>query len=282
MTEIQHHLRITDEDMAGNGGLGRYVLIPGSPARAEVISQLFDEPGRAIITPRHNDTYLGRIKLGDDGAMIDVAAVSSGMGTGSTEIITRELIHAGARRLIRVGTSGAVRYKDVRVGSFVIATGAVRDDATSDHYMPKPYPAVAHPDVVLAYTRAASRMGVGDKTFRGVIQTKASLYARAVFEGPLSDEHMAWKEVMMRGGVLASEMESSTLFVMSSCLPEVSLSIADEAAHPERVIKAGTVMGVIGGKDEWATDEQIEQIERRTCELGIEGIKELYRIDRGV
>lgn len=278
MSEMQHHLRITNDDMAGNGGLGRYVLIPGSPSRARVIWELFDERGREIITPRHNDSYLGRIKAGD--ALIDVAAVSSGMGTGSTEIITRELIRAGARRLIRVGTSGAVRHREVRVGSFVVATGAIRDDATSDHYMPKPYPAAAHPDVVAALCRAAARQGLAGRTFRGVIQTKASLYARAVFEGPLGDEHRAFKDTMMRAGVLASEMESSTLFVMSSCLNEAVLPLAEELAHPERVLKSGTLLGVIGGEDEWASDEQIEQIERQTCELALEGVRELFRLDR--
>jgi uridine phosphorylase len=279
MSEVQHHLRITNDDMAGNGGLGRYVLVPGSPSRARMIWELFDERGREIVTPRHNDSFLGTIRAG--GETIDVAAVSSGMGTGSTEIITRELIHAGARRMIRVGTSGAVRYQEVRVGSFVVGTGAVRDDATSDHYMPKSYPAAAHPDVVLALCRAATRMGLADRTFRGVIQTKASLYARAVFEGPLGDEHRAWKDVMVRAGVLASEMESSTLFVMSSCLNEAVLPLSEELAHPERVLKAGTVLGVIGGKDEWGTDEQIERLEKQTCELAIEGVRELHRIDRG-
>ncbi len=92
--------------------------------------------------------------------------------------------------------------------------------------------------------------------------------------------HLAWKETMMKGGVLASEMESSTLFVMSSCLNLGILPLAEEIAKPESIFKAGTVLGVIGGKDEWARDEQIEEIERKTCQLGIEGIRELFTIDR--
>ena len=73
----------------------------------EVIAELFDEQDGEVITPRHNDTYLGKIRL-PDGGTLDVAATSSGMGPGSTEIIAVELLKAGARRLIRVGTSGAV------------------------------------------------------------------------------------------------------------------------------------------------------------------------------
>ena len=51
MSDKAHHLHITEEDAAGNGGLGRYFLIPGSPSRAQMIAELFDEQERAIITP---------------------------------------------------------------------------------------------------------------------------------------------------------------------------------------------------------------------------------------
>ncbi len=280
MSDLQHHLRLSAADMAGNAGIGRYVLVPGSPARAEYLAGLFDVRERAIITPRHNDTYLGRIRDASGTGFIDVAAVSSGMGTGSTEIVVRELIAAGARRLVRVGTSGAVRYKEVRVGSLVIATGAVRDDATSAHYVPESYPAVAHPDVVQAYSEAARDLGLAERTFRGLVHTKASLYARAMFEGPRGPEHGAFKDVLMRANVLSSEMESSVLFVMATSLSAGVLSLADEPRQPAALIKAGTILGIIGGEDEWASDERIAQIEHDTCVFALKGLAWLARLDR--
>jgi len=278
MSDKAHHLQITKEDAAGNGGLGRYFLIPGSPSRAKMIAELFDEQDRAIITPRHNDTYLGRVR-GDDGSSIDVAATSSGMGVGSTEIIAMELIQAGARRLIRVGTSGAVAYDRVKVGSYIIATGAVRDEMASRHYAVVEYPAVAHPDTVLALERAAFALGLQDRTFKGVIHTKASLYARAVFLGPMSEENQAYKAHLIKAGVLSSEMEAATLFVVGNTMSELQ-SIAEERSGTPGAIKTGTVLGIIGGKDDWAGDEEIAEIERRTCELGIAGIKQLHLIDQ--
>ena len=86
-------------------------------------------------------------------------------------------------------------------------------------------------------------------------------------------------KTMMRAGVLSSEMESSTLFVMASSLGESVLSLADEKGHPDRILKAGTILGIIGGKDAWGTEEQLAEIERQTWRWGLEGIKDLYRID---
>lgn len=274
-----HHLHIDPHHMAGNDGLGRYVLVPGSPGRAESISELFDVNEEAIITPRHNDTYLGKVKM-PDGSMLDVAAVSTGMGPGSTEIIAWELMDAGCRRIVRVGTSGSVQYEHVKVGSFVIATGAVRDEIASRHWATVEFPAVAHPDTVTAYERAAFRMGIADKTFRGIVHTKGSLFARAVFQGPMADQHLAYKEHLIKAGVVSSEMEASVLFVLGQTMSGPARSLADERAGKADVIKAGTVLGIIGGKDEWAGPEQIVQIERESCLWAIEGLKELALIDR--
>ena len=101
--------------------IGRLVRLIGTRRRPSWtrIASLFDIREGEVITPRHNDTYLGKVRL-DDGSTLDVAATSSGMGAGSTEIVVSELIQGGARRLVRVGTSGSVQHQRVKVGSFVI------------------------------------------------------------------------------------------------------------------------------------------------------------------
>lgn len=273
-----HHLKIVPADCAGNRGIGRYFLLPGSPGRAAQIAGMFDEVTREIITPRHNDTYLGLIHTAD-GQPIEVAATSTGMGPGSTEITAVELIQNGARRLIRVGTSGSVQFRTVRIGSLVIATGAVRDELASQHYVALEYPALAHPDTVLAAERAAFGLGVAEKTYRGVVHTKASLFARAIFLGPRREENLAYKEEMIRAKVLSSEMEASVLFVVAQTLSEQSPSLAEERGGQADVIKAGTLLGIIGGEDAWATDEQIAAIELESCRFALETIRQLYLID---
>jgi uridine phosphorylase len=279
MSQKGHHIHLGAEHTAGNGGLGRYFLVPGSPGRAEMIGELFDEIDDRIVTPRRNDTVLGKVRL-ESGLLLDVGATASGMGPGSTEIVINELIDAGARRLVRVGTSGSVQYETVRIGSFVIATGAVRDEMASRHYAPLEVPAVAHPDTVLAYERAAFKMGIAGQTFRGLVHTKASLYARAVFRGPMAAENEAYKETMIRTGVVSSEMEASVMFVLGQTLAGPALSLAEERSGRAETLKMGTVLGIIGGKDAWGTPEELARIERETCVFGLEGLKELYAIDR--
>ena len=273
-----HHLKITPEDCSGNGGIGRYFLLPGSPGRAKKIAEIFDELSREIITPRRNDTYLGRI-FSHDSKPIDVGVTSTGMGPASTEIIVVELILCGARRLLRVGTSGSVQFETVKIGSMVIATGAVRDEIASQHYARLEFPALAHPDMVVAAERAAFAMGMADRTYRGVVHTKGSLFARAIFIGPRKEENLAYKNEMIRAKVLSSEMEASVIFVVSQTLGEPSASLAQERTGEVNPIKAGTLLGIIGGEDAWASDEEIDQIELESCRFSLETIRQLHLID---
>lgn len=276
-----HHLKIVPRHCEGNDGIGRYFLLPGSPARAADISKLFDEVQEEIITPRHNDTYLGRI-YSADGRPIDVGVTSTGMGPGTTEITAVELIQAGARRLVRVGTSGSVQFRTVRIGSLVIATGAVRDELTSQHWAPLEVPALAHPDTVVAAERAAAVMGLLDKTYKGVVHTKASLFARALFLGARAEQCKQYKDEMIRCGVVASEMEASVLFIVAQCLSGTCPTLAEEHGGGAGAIKAGTVLGIIGGEDAWATDDEIAAIEGTTCAFAIETLRQLHAIDTGV
>lgn len=274
-----HHLYLVNEDCAGNDGLGRYFLVPGSPARAKLIAELFDEITREVITPRHNDTYLGWVALAD-GRRLDVGVSSSGMGVGSMEICANELIDCGARRLIRVGTSGAVLDPPLRAGDYVIATGAVRDEMASRHYLPVEFPAVAHPDTVIALGRAAAKLGVADRTFAGVVHSKASLFARAKMVGPLAEEHEKYKRILKGGLVLSSEMEASALFIVAQCRSETVLPVASAGRPSPGVVKAGTLLGIIGTETGWTTSEEQAGIERRTCELAVEGLRQLFLLEQ--
>lgn len=276
-----HHLKLVPSQLAGNGGRGRYVLLPGSPGRAKDLADLFDEVGEEVITPRHNDSYLGRLQTAQ-GEWIDVAAISTGMGPGSTEIIATELIMLGCKRMLRVGTSGSVQFETVKVGAQVIATGAVRDEVASQHYVCLEYPAMAHPDLVLASEQAAFAMGIQDRTYKGIVHTKGSLYARAAFMGPRGDMHRAYKDELVKAKVLASEMEASVLFTVSQTLSERSPSLAEERAGTGDVVKAGTVLGIIGGEDSWASEEQIGQIVDETCRLALETLRHLHTLDQGL
>jgi len=189
------------------GDVGRYVLMPGDPGRVPLIAQRFEHP-HEIGRNREYCVWSGYL----DG--VKVSAVSHGIGAASTAIAVEELILAGADTFIRVGTSGPVAPGPER-GDLVVAWGAVRDEGTSHQYMFAEFPAVADRAVTNALVEGCSRVKA---TYRvGIVQAKDSFYGeidprRMPLASDLKDRWDAW----VGGGVLASEMETAAMYVVST------------------------------------------------------------------
>jgi uridine phosphorylase len=273
----QHHLRLGPDELAGNGGLGRYVLLPGDPSRAGRIAERFEGP-RKLENPRGLDAWLGRLP-GDDGEpAIDVLAVASGIGAGSTEVVVHELLACGARRLLRVGSCGAITER-IRPGQVVVAVAAVRDEAATGHYVPPEYPAVAHPDVVAAMAEGARRAGLAAETFRGICHSKASLFAREFGHGPAGERNRRYRDELAGAGVVASEMEASTLFVLAAAAGPWCGPL--DGNWPEEC-QAGAVLAVFGtDQSNMKLDPAVpRQAEQRAIRVAIEGTRVWARRDR--
>lgn len=197
----QHHTQLS------RGDVGRYVLLPGDPARCEPIAALFDSAAH-VVSNREYTTWTGRL----DGEKVSV--VSTGIGCPSTAIAVEELIKIGADTLIRVGNSGAMQ-PDIPSGELAIVTAAIRDEGTTSHYLPLEFPAVADFFVVGALIAAADKVGAPYRL--GVTQSKDSFFGewepdRMPVAGRLQERWKAWTE----GGAICSEMEASALFVIGS------------------------------------------------------------------
>jgi uridine phosphorylase len=239
---VQHHLRIGLEHVEGNGSLGRFVLLPGNPARAERISSHFGDL-ETVRNPR-GLTDIGTLDSGG-GDTVEVLAVPTGIGTASVEVVVSELIACGARRLLRLGSCGAM-VEGIVPGQVVIVTGAVRDEQTSHHYAPAEYPAIADPHAVRALIEGARRAGLADETFLGICHSKASLYGREFGRGPAGEDNLAYTSWLRRCGVIASEMEASALFVLASTAEPT----AETVSRPKATIcRAGAVLAVFATDD---------------------------------
>src|SRR5699024_4017898 len=97
-----------------------------------------------------------------------VSVLSHGVGSAGAGAAFEELCRAGVERVVRVGTAGGLQPQ-LRDGSLVVATGAVRDDGLSRRIIPLQYPAVADPDVTLALWDAARASG--HEVHRGIMLT---------------------------------------------------------------------------------------------------------------
>jgi uridine phosphorylase len=244
VSELQHHIRLDGSHLAGNAGLGRTVFLPGDRSRAAAIAEHFEDV-TVVDNPRGLTAHLGVLRV--DGESVDVLAISSGMGPGSAEIVVTELIAAGARRIVRVGSCGTLD-PNLKPGQVAIVTGAVRDEQASRHVSPVEFPAVSHPTAVQAMVEGARAAGLAEHVFVGVGHTKASLYAREFGRGPLGRDNKAYGELLARSGAITSDMEASVLFVLASaaCAGRATPVAAGNAAVP---VQAACVLGVYGGDD---------------------------------
>ncbi len=186
-----------------------YALLTGDPGRVESIVQRLDEPV-FLACSREYRSFAGRLE-GER-----VLVISHGIGGPSTAICAEELYRCGVRTMIRVGTCGGMAL-DVVGGDVVVATAAIRAEGTSREYLPIEFPAVADMEVAAALVRAAR--AAGRRVHAGVVHCKDSFYGQHSPEAsPVSyallDRWQAW----LRGGCLASEMESAALYIVGASL----------------------------------------------------------------
>jgi uridine phosphorylase len=186
-----------------------YVILPGDPGRVEKIAAHLENP-RFYHQNREYTTWLG----GLSGKTVMV--MSTGMGGPSTAIAVEELYKTGLRNFIRVGTCGGMALP-VTGGDVVIATGAIRMEGTTREYVPIEFPAVANLDITNALVQAAGRLG--QTWHAGIVQCKDSFYGQhSPDRMPAGYDLKAKWDAWIKAGCLASEMESSTLYIVCQIL----------------------------------------------------------------
>ncbi|MHA2365631.1 MAG: nucleoside phosphorylase [Candidatus Hodarchaeales archaeon] len=250
MSDTLYHIKVSRDAQ-----LPRYMVICGDPKRAKWIAEDFLNETVEIAHNREYWSFIGQYKG------IEIAISSMGIGCPSTAIGLEEFGLCGVDTFIRVGTAGSLQK--MPMGSIVNATGAIRDEGTSTQYVPLEYPAVASVDIVLGIREAAKQLGI--KIFEGLVHSKDAFYSEHPEYSPNSEYiKQRWK-IWERGNVMATEMESSLLFVLAQL----------------RKWRAGTVLAVIGStQDETpiAADPNVGQ--KEAIQIALEGIKNIYRDDQ--
>jgi DeoD family purine-nucleoside phosphorylase len=188
-----------------NAPVAERALLPGDPGRALRLAQhLLTVPMQVLNTNRGLWGYTGTAA---DGRSLTIQ--STGMGGPSAAIVAEELIGLGARRLVRVGTCGALNG-DLSLGELLVADAALCEDGASRALGAG---GRAEPDAVLLAALAAggSRTGL-------VVSTD-------LFYDPDPGRMERWADA----GAVAVEMEAAALFtiaarhgVAAACLLTVS------------------------------------------------------------
>lgn len=177
-------------------GIAPLVIVCGNPFRAKVIADRLEEAVE-IAYSREYRTFNGKYQG------VPVTVTSHGVGAPGAAVCFEELIRAGAKTIIRVGTAGSYT-EELPPGSLIIASSAVRAEGLTKQLVPEGVPAVAHREVVAALEREARNKNV--RYGVGMVVTLDAFYA-----GPIAFPHELYKN----SGALGAEMELSALFIIS-------------------------------------------------------------------
>ena len=176
------------------------VMVCGDPERAAQAAA-FLENAELISDRRDYHCYAGFMNGKP------VAVCSHGIGAPGAAIAFEELIAAGAKKLLRVGTCGALQ-PGLQAGNLIIVTAAVDYTGYGRETVPPGYPAVADPAMTLALSHSA--MQAGYSACMGLALTRDNFY-RGV---PVPADPVY--QTMSQAHVLAVEMECSALFIVGS------------------------------------------------------------------
>lgn len=269
-----HHIHATPDDLAGNHGIGRYVFLPGSDGRAKSIAASFEN---VVIKghPRGHNLYMGTLQ--QQGRSIDVAAISSGMGCPSMEIIIHELFHLGAKRFLRVGTAGSLQPEQIKIGDIINTQASVRDESTTSDYAPIGVPAIASVEMIEAIHEAALHCGLAKRMHTGIVHCKSSFYAREFYAGAAHGDNEHYMQLLIDNGVLATEMESASLFIQSQLYRHRLRQLGTGAAHK---VYCGAILGIAAiPPDTFMSHDEDEQLTADIIRLAIETVKILAAVD---
>jgi purine-nucleoside phosphorylase len=205
------------------------VLLPGDPGRAlRLAQQLITGVPKML---NHHRGLWGYSGMAHDGAPLTVQA--TGMGGPSAAIVAEELIVLGARRLLRVGTCGAL-VEGLALGQLLAAEAALPEDGAS-RALGATAPLPADPDL------------------HAGLQARSGLVVSAdLFYDPDPGRATRWTAA----GAIAVEMEAATVLriaersgAAAACVLAVSDVLADgerERIEPEALEHAEAALGHAG------------------------------------
>lgn len=178
------------------GTISEKVIVCGDPGRAKYIGDLLEESQELSFFREYrviNGYYDGKC----------ISIVSHGVGCPGAAVCFEELIKAGAKEIIRVGTAGSYT-KSLPPGSLIIADSAVREEGLTHQLVPSGMPAIGDLSLVLKVEKEARKEAVNYR--RGTIVTLDAFYP-----GVIDFPHLAYK----KAGALGAEMELASLYVIA-------------------------------------------------------------------
>jgi DeoD family purine-nucleoside phosphorylase len=204
--------------------LGERVLLPGDPGRALRLAEALLDGAKMF---NHNRGLWGYTGGAPDGEPLTIQ--STGIGGPSAAIVIHELIDLGARRLLRVGTCGALK-EGLKLGDLIIATEAIAADGTSRALG-------AAERVPPSQEMLRTLIAAADPPFRDEEHTAHPIHQGPVVTTDLFYDDRGLEQEWASAGAIAVEMEAATLFALATArkVEAAALLVVSDLILPERV-----------------------------------------------
>jgi purine-nucleoside phosphorylase len=202
---------------ASDGAFAATVLFPGDPLRAQHIARRFLTDAAQVTSARNMFGYTGDYR----GRRVSV--MGSGMGIASSSIYATELIrHYGVKRIVRVGTCGAVS-DDLALGDLVLALSASTDSNVNRlRFAGMDFAAGASYPLLRQVADQAERAGVPVHV--------GNVFSTDLFYSP--NPNISGRLAAM--GILAVEMEAAGLYGLAAEFGAQALAVLTVSDHLRR------------------------------------------------
>lgn len=197
------------------GDFAEAVLLPGDPLRARHIAETHLDDARLVTSVRNMLGFTGTHQG------MPVSVMGTGMGVPSSAIYITELTRVyGARRLIRVGSTGAIP-EHIGLRDVILAIGASTDSSVNRaRYDGMDFAATADFRLLQAAATAA-------QTRQAVVHV-GNVHTSDLFYAPFPERTLAaWRHM----GILAAEMETAGLYGLAAQEGVRALSVLTVSDH---------------------------------------------------
>lgn len=225
MYEVEPHTQLTKEINTDSA------IIMGDPARVDTIAKLMVN-AKVWAFNREYKSVIGTYKEKR------ILAISTGIGAPSTGIGIEELNNVGIKKIIRVGSAGAMQ-KNIGLGELIIAEGVVRDDGLSKKYVPEIYPAVP------SYSLLNLAHKYAPKAIYGIVRSHDGFYV---------DDNDKIEQFWSEQGIVGSDMESGILMIIGRKRHMETLSILNNVVLYQGDL-AGGINSLVNGEELMAKGE---------------------------
>lgn len=191
-------------------------IIVGDPARVDRAAPLLTNAQR-VADNREYRSVIGEYR----GQRVLV--MSTGIGAPSAGIGVEELKNIGIKKIIRVGSAGAMQA-GIGLGQLIIAEGVVRDDGLTKQYVPAMYPAVPSFELMALAHKYAPQAEYG------IVRSHDGFYM---------DNNAETEAYWSSYGIIGADMESGALLTIGRLRGLATLSILNNVVLYEGDLAAG-------------------------------------------